>query len=261
MSPKRSDCVRRFAVPTTGVVLAATMVLYFGCSSTEEPTLPPPAAKAEKAGPITAGSVTLDDVRSILKPREVEVEILDAQPPEDIARIQKTVQESVTANQKWFAEYVLKGKSLTYHPNFGVTEAEFNRYMDFWRDKRLVPVRKGRLKFTAQSDSKTLIENVDGLSKLNGIVVDFERNQVSTTWGTASADTPIHTTEKSATGSSDQYSWRMEKGGTESSFGTMVWFNVGRLSQTPHNIINFRACTVPGGTKDVDTVIQIRFPK
>lgn len=255
----------RFVALTTRTLLTAAVVVYSGCNSTEERTPHAPAGGMQKTGVVADDSVTVDDVRNILQPREVEVEILDAQPPQDIAKIQKVVQEAITANQKWFVQYWNSdrpvGQPMPYHTNFGVTETEFKQYMDFWKNRKLVPTGNGRLKFAPQGDSRIVIENVEGLSELNGIVIDLEHDRVSTPWGTALAESgPVHIS-KSPIGASQAYLWRMEKDNTPTSFGTLVWFEVGRLSQTPHNYIDFRVCTVPGGTKDVDTEVTIRFPK
>lgn len=209
--------------------------------------------------------ISLTDIRSILSPREVDVEILGIKSPEDITRIQTTFDKSMRENGQWFLAYVKSeartGEALPYHPNFGITEDEYKRLGEFLKSFKLVPVAKGRLKFTAHSDLKTLIENVDGLREFDGIVIDFEHNQVTTHWGTASSDKPVHTDEQSALGRWDGSCWRLNAGTIESGSMTILEFDIGRQAATALNLMHLRAAVVDKGKKTVNVETIIRFPE
>ncbi len=198
-------------------------------------------------------SITLDDIRQILRPREVDFEVLGPKLPEDIARINKRLLQAWHDNSEWFKSYLkthaVRGAALPYDARFGITEDEYRQLQDYSKKMKYVPLAKGRLKFEAQSESKILIENIEGLPEFHGVSIDLARDEATTPWGRLPVDTkPVHTSD-SAIGGWDSHSWRLEPRNADSGAAAMMWLDIGRHRTTPHDVINFRALVVVGGVK------------
>jgi hypothetical protein len=213
--------------------------------------------------PKIADPSSLAGVQQVLAPREVDVEVLGPNISPELEAIQTKMDKAVHEHGHWLQEYVKstarEGDPLPYHPNFGITDEEYHRYFDSLKDIKLVPAGKGRLRFTALSNSKMRIESVNGLPELNGVVVDTELDQVITPWGTALVDKPVHTTGKSWLGRWDAHNWKLYAGSPESGSFTILEMGVGRQTDSALNIIHFRATVAENGIKKVQAETVIRF--
>jgi hypothetical protein len=234
-------------------------------TSAQEIKQSPSGVKKESDNTSQSREISLADVREILKPREVDVEVMGFKTPADMARISAALDKSSRENSQWLLQYIKtharQGQPLPYHPNFGITEDDYRRFGEYLNAVKLVPAAKARLRFTAQSDSKALIQNVEGLPAFDGIVIDYENNQVKTPWGTGDADEPEYADEGSALGRWDGYFWQLEEGKAESGKLTKITFAVGRQLSEPYNIMHYRAVAVTAGVKAVDIETVIRFPQ
>ena len=86
--------------------------------------------------------------------------------PHGTEELAMRLQESVSKYPDWFAEYVKSHKGqLPYHPRFGISSAEYERYLALTRESRLRPSMSkdfkvqredGGISFKAQDDESDL---------------------------------------------------------------------------------------------------------
>src|SRR5436305_1251070 len=103
---------------------------------------------ADTASHLTARDTT--DIKSILAPREVEVQLLSFRTPDEIAKIHEKITSAMTAKRQWVLDYVKTvkpGGFLPYHENFGVSRDEYEKYRDFMTHIKFEPYATGRLRF------------------------------------------------------------------------------------------------------------------
>jgi hypothetical protein len=203
------------------------------------------------------------DLQQIFAPREVDVEILGMDPPEEFSRLQSAFTESIEKNQRWFLEYAkanAAGGPLPYHENFGITKAEYERFLKLMIELKLVPIAKGRLRFSRKSDDQILIEGVDGLHEFNETVIDFKQEHVATRWGTVPLDRPTHAGEGSALGRWDGFSGDLTTGVPEDGTASRVSIKIGRQVATSLSVFCLSVRVVENGEKTVNVESMVRFP-
>jgi hypothetical protein len=204
------------------------------------------------------------DLQQLFTPREVNVEILGTKTPEQFNQIHAKFTQSIKDNGSWFLDYVKSnsqpGQPLPYHENFGVTKNEYEQYHTFLKNIKLVPVAKGRLRFTKRSNDQTVIDGVDGLHEFDGTVIDFKHKHVVTRWGTVPLDKVVHTDEKSSLGSWDGFSGRLQTGDPDSGTVSLVRIDIGRQSKTSLNVVSLSARVLQNGVKTVSVETPVRFP-
>jgi hypothetical protein len=207
---------------------------------------------------------TVEDLRQLLTPREVDVEIMGIKISEEVRRIQATFEAAMKSNAQWFMNYVKTtarpGEPLAYHPNFGVTKEEYDRYLNHMANIQYEPAGSGRLRFTAQPDGTTLMENVSGLDGFHGMVIDTKNARVETPWGTVPLNDPVHSPSGSALGKWDGFGGSMNSGTPQSGSFSMLKFDLGRLADAPLNIMRARVSIVENGVKTKNFESVIRFP-
>jgi len=205
----------------------------------------------------------LADVREILKPREIDVEVLGTDISPEIQAILKKWEIAVQRNAEWFLQYVKdnsgKLQRLPYHSKMGITEQEHQLVNEYLENIKFVPVAKGRLKFTSVSESQSRIENIEGLPGFDGILIDTAKNQAVTPWGTAVAAGVVHAT-KSWLGDWDGRTWKYKSLKAETGSITIIEIDIGKQMDTGLNVIHVRASVAENGTKKADVDSVIRFP-
>jgi hypothetical protein len=200
----------------------------------------------------------------LFAPREVDVEILGIKTSDEFNKIHAKFTQSTKQNGPWFIDYIKAnaqpGRPLPYHQNFGITKVEYERYHKLSKDVKLVPVSTGRLRFTEESKGRIVIHGVDGLYEFDDTIIDTNRKQVITRWGTVPLDKPVHVGEESALGSWDGFAGRQQTGSVEDGTFSLVRIDVGRQTKTSLNLLCLSVRVVENGVKTVSVELPVRFP-
>lgn len=114
--------------------------------------------------------------------RELQV----AAPAEDAALAQR-IAAAVQRNSAWFQAYVAehskRGGALPYHPNFGVSDAEYARMLSMARRMILQEVSRVDLSVGTSGDGSLTLSSTGGAARLNGIAIHPEKDVVETPFG------------------------------------------------------------------------------
>ena len=99
-----------------------------------------PAARAADAAQASA------ELKGYLPPSSFAAEYVVIEPDPNFDAHGKRIQAAMAANKEWLAEYRKQyaGKDMPWHPNFGVSEADYQRYrqpMNQFREASRKPIR------------------------------------------------------------------------------------------------------------------------
>lgn len=216
-----------------------------------------------KESPTPENIETFRDLQQIFAPRSVDVEILGMKPPEEYVRLQTAFTKSIQKNQAWMLEYVkanAAGGPLPYHENFGITRAEYEKLHKLIKQLKLVPVAKGRLRFSRVSDDQIQIDGIDGLHEFDGTVIDFKQELVITRWGKVPHERIAHVGEDSAIGAWDGARCHLSTGSPESGNASLLRIDIGRQAASQLNFFCLSVRVVENGVKTESVEIPVLFP-
>jgi hypothetical protein len=122
-----------------------------------------------------------NDLSALFDQSSVTVDIMDElkTDPKQLeltAKLQKAFQE----NYEWFQEYIKtaeKGKPLKYHPNFGMTETEYNEYLKLSEQVEVISSGKETIDIKKNADKINFIGQ-DKTSIFNDLTIDLKNNQI-----------------------------------------------------------------------------------
>jgi hypothetical protein len=132
---------------------------------------------------ILTGNIS-NDVNALLKEGTTEVQIMDSivQTPREM-ELSYRMQQAVEKNKDWYQEWATHYRQLRvlpYHPNFGMSEAEYKELMDMKLNKNVVP----------SSTQNISVSNANGLIQFNskGKIPYLDNLKINTKENTVSMD-------------------------------------------------------------------------
>lgn len=134
-----------------------------------------------------AGATPADILSFLPRPgvhpaRELQV----SAPPEDAGLAQR-IAAAVQRNPSWLKAYVAEHANregaLPYHPNFGVSEAEYARMLSMVGRMALQEVGRVNLSVSRSTDGSLTLSSSGRAARLNGIAIHPEKDVVETPFG------------------------------------------------------------------------------
>ncbi|MCK9431962.1 MAG: hypothetical protein PHQ84_01780 [Candidatus Omnitrophica bacterium] len=174
------------------------------------------------------------------------------------------IKESIGKDPQWYREYVNAnaGSSgpLPYNYKFGVSEAEYNEFLEAGTKLQMVKSGESAVDFKWISDSVVQISAAGELSDLNGIEIDLAGNRVKTSFGTLDIYSEINNTDSnSPVGPWTGVQWKLENipSAPGSVSGAVVKLALGRLTKSGRGILYFNVKEVSpeGKLRRVDKVL------
>jgi len=166
-----------------------------------------------------------------------------AMPPRGIALAQK-LQSTVAKNQAWFTEQLKRakpGQPLAYHPNLGLTAAEYDEFLILAKKKTLLKTGQAPLKVVHLGGDRFQLSAKKALAPLDGITLDLAKSQVKTLRGTCDKIDRIKTPDTHAF-PWDGYVWEtITPLDVKNSKGRVLQFHIGQLRGTQTGIIFYKA--------------------
>lgn len=216
---------------TSGLIATVVLALFTGCDQKKESAAPPPPA------PTSAPTAPPQQIplASLLRTGTVEVEQLDLAYSKRADELHLKFQTSVATNRTWFLDFVKRappGRTLPYHPNFGLTEAEYAEYEKAFETGRLVPVRRSSLSFQRDGDVWTLstgsadapITKIKLNTQTGSLQASLGEVGLPTWRASDREDTPI--------GAYEGYSWQREDGNAAAGTVAIVSLDIWRIKKT-----------------------------
>lgn len=155
------------------VYIFLTLLFAVGCQSevskanSVEEYIPPHLMNAE----VTADIMTIEMDRDTRKKVEV---------------ITKKMSDHVKNDKEWYVDYIsghIDKQVKPYHPNFGITEEEYNFFRNAVENSSLSNTSYGKLQFKQKSNHEIEIVSSKNLELFQNIVIDTEKNIVKTPFG------------------------------------------------------------------------------
>jgi len=200
---------------------------------------------------IPRGSVTVDVMHLVAPPR--------------LTTLSETFQKSVQSHGDWFRQYMNMtppGAPLPYHPNMGLSEAEYKEMLQLTDTLNLVSGAKATLQVKKGRGGVLELDGGKDLPELTGITIDLKYDEVTTPFGVATdRDSIIATSEQSATGPWNGVSWSGGQLNADKTEGFSIQFNVGRFVNGGRGILYYDAKKVTGtDVKKASRVLTYDLP-
>jgi hypothetical protein len=206
---------------------AAALVLLAACGSAPENNAAPavPANAAEAARMTQADLPTPAAVNPALyvpTPGTHQAQAMVLAPPPELEALNNRMAAAVRANPAWFRIYATENPGqLPYHPNLGLSEEEYRRFLALTHQIGLRELGPVTLTVTRRADGGLQLAGTGAGARLNGIVVYPDRNRVETPFGPLASRSVLDNPERqSPTGP-----WR-----------AVQWSNRGSAAQRPVRI-------------------------
>lgn len=121
------------------------------------------------------------DLINLLSDQKVTADIMDGvKISPRLNEIAVKFQNAVRENYEWFQEYMKtakKGEALRYHPNFGVTEKEYEDFLTLSENIEIVSTGKEDIQII-RKDSLITFNGTNRLTNYNNVMIDLKNNQV-----------------------------------------------------------------------------------
>ncbi len=122
-----------------------------------------------------------NDLTNLLSHQKTTADIMDGvKISPRLNEISVKFQNAIRENYEWFQEYMKtakKGEALKYHPNFGVTEEEYNDFLTLYKNIEIVSTGKEEIQII-RKDSLITFKGANRLTIYNNVTIDLKNNQV-----------------------------------------------------------------------------------
>ncbi|KFN02969.1 hypothetical protein D0U04_17350 [Bacillus clarus] len=111
---------------------------------------------------------------------------MDRDTRKKVEVITKKMSDHVKNDKEWYVNYIsghIDKQVKPYHPNFGVTEEEYNFFRNAVEHSSLSNTSDGKLQFKQKSNHEIEIVSSKNLELFRHIVIDTEKNIIRTSFG------------------------------------------------------------------------------
>jgi hypothetical protein len=151
---------------------------------------------------------------------------------------------SVAEHPDWWREHARSapaGEPLAYHPQMGLTEAEYSELLSYAKRPSLTKVKDGRLTFRRLSSTLVELDSAGLFPFLDGIRIDFAADSVQAPYGVLRFRSEVNnTSEESPTGPWRGVSWSLVETRVRAETGPNARLALGRLTQTGEGILAYK---------------------
>lgn len=184
------------------------------------------------------------------------------QPPQELDKYVAKVEAAARANPEWFEEHAENappGVPLPYDANLGLTQEEYDEYMELWKKREFKAVQPIVLQLKNVSDGNWAITTAGGAHQISTLKYDVEEDVFRSPNGTLERIEDIEADDLSILGSWTGHEWKYEE---ETSLGrTKENFAIGKTGDEKFGLLVYRMQEVSSeGTPLYDESIVIRFP-
>ncbi|GLO63458.1 hypothetical protein MACH09_39660 [Vibrio sp. MACH09] len=187
---------------------------------------------------VRAGELGLWD-SFVPKSDVVNADIMTLGAPPEIQEIGVRIQQSLQKNSDWANEFMsnLKpGRPMPYHPNLGVSESEYKKFVDGVKTTQLIKVGETKLNFSIKDDT-VVLAGLFGPSNSDLVVYNVKQDTVVVMDLPLIERSQINQTKKdSATGRWKGEQWKIESFVSNTNL-TFVKFAIGKFIDRPESVI------------------------
>ncbi|MDF3001823.1 MAG: hypothetical protein K0Q48_1942 [Bacillota bacterium] len=216
------------------------------------------------AGDIEGASDTIP-LEEMLPIGTVNVDLMamglqNAEDSDRLTELMDKLQIGIAANPDWLSDYVqeYEGKPLPYHPNFGLSQEEYEEYLSLSDHIKMYKSADGIIAIEKTDEEQYKISQVEGLRLIDNITIDLAKNTVSTNFGTCKYNGEVKASDQQiATGRWNGYSWILEDMADSSNYQS-IQFNLGQMEDTK-KIIMYYQVRLANGENRIDDLEVIQY--
>ena len=200
---------------------------------------------------LQAGTINVDEMSMGLPTAEDNLRFTEL--------VQK-LQVGISANQEWLSAYIIEyeGQTLPYHPNLGLSEDEYDEYLQLSDRIRLYKSADGVISIEKIGEKQYKISNVEESKLIDNIIIDLSNNTVSTNYGVCKYSGEVKASDDQiATGRWSGYSWMLEDILDAGNFKS-IQFNLGQLEDSK-KIIMYYQVKLANGEEILDDFEVIQY--
>ncbi|MFK8031757.1 MAG: hypothetical protein AB8G18_16090 [Gammaproteobacteria bacterium] len=122
-------------------------------------------------------------------PSSVDAQIQTIEYTPEIRSLTDKLTENLEKNSEWFEQYssqLAPGKRIPYHPNMGLTEAQYQQLLGGEEQTRLTPTGGARLSFTWRDDDVLKIQGLPDEAPFDTLLYEGVSDSLITSFGTLS---------------------------------------------------------------------------
>ena len=225
----------------------------------------------------SAESFPLEQVRGLLPKDGDLVDVMAMAAPERCQELSAKFKAGVSLHPEWWLDYVKKGEPgqpLAYHPNFGMTEAEYEEMSQCITEMRLEKIAEAKLGVKSDGPDRYILDGGEKLPSLSGIVIDLQTQVVETPFGLCRTWSRIEaSSSQRVTGPWEGYQWTAEEGVSDlqqakgvddvmSADAFFAKFSLGRFQSEPaRGLLRYKVTRLHSGEKeDKEFILRYTIP-
>lgn len=248
-------------------ILMLFSLLAAGCVDVSKAPVDTGKAAAEKNGKVQKESdqpnkfPILEYLPEGLSTAEIMEVGMDPKYAYKTMEISNKLQANLQDKKEWFLQYVAEkgeGQALPYHPNFGITEEEYELIAN--SDDYMRLIKKGESSVLTKHEGNQLILEADQSEVLKKLTFDLNSNSMQTVFGTLTYKGKVGASDnQKITGKWSGESWELTEGEIkdlediktmdENTFMKIVKLNVGRLEETGDTLLHLDYREIKNGER------------
>lgn len=126
-------------------------------------------------------------------PSAVDAQIQTIEYSPEIRSLTDKLTENLEKNSEWFEQYssqLTPGERIPYHPNMGLTEAQYQTLLGGEQQKRLMPTGGTRLAFSWRDDDVLKITGLPDEAPFDTLLYEGVSDSLITSFGTMTRSVP-----------------------------------------------------------------------
>jgi hypothetical protein len=181
------------------------------------------------------------EIEALLPRDGAEVDVMEIVFPDRYMELLKPFQEATEKNRDWFQSHLrgaTPGEPLEYDARLGLTKDEYEEFLDLSGKATLRKSKTAKLS-VSRHGSRIVLNGGEELPALKDIVLDLDRNTVTTPFGDAKFSHHFES-RNTVTGPWNGLAWRLEDSDKRAVLQEQVIrFDLGRLLTTGQGILRY----------------------
>ena len=172
----------------------------------------------------------------------------------------KRSQDAIASNAEWFQAYRREHDfPLPYHPNFGVTEAEYNELFQMLETVKFTKVGESDLFFKSDESGVTSLAATGPLDALNGIRINPLSKRASVPAGDFDEYVEIEASDaQRATGPWHGHQWQLTA--REENCSRTTTLAIGQHNETGDGVLYYKVTAHRDGVEKDEQMLFLRYP-
>lgn len=175
--------------------------------------------------------------------KPIKAKIMELASAKELQQIAEKMRDGIKTHQEWFMTYVKNfktikpGEKLPYHPNFGITETEYNILFSGVKSLKMLQTGSTEVRFI-KDKNETIKIQTNPKSPIDGIKITA--NAVDTPYGQLRKISQINNINKDTpTGSWQGIQWSLSELKLQELSGKEVKLAAGKLKNTGEGILYY----------------------